>query len=154
MSKVSVANAAGQFEQREAVQHRLARAESDSAEATPWWVRTEESVAALAVVAAKNPVADVSLWERAMLVLEESLGETCAFTKKTYRELYKDSSAQDIWNRSPNLHRKAAVPQEGLELKRARRIAHTKMILACNAYEGVVAEYEALGGNRNDSEPS
>jgi hypothetical protein len=152
MSKVSVANAVGKIEQREAVQQRPARAESDSTEATPWWVRTEESVAAAAASAAKNPVADVPLWERAMLVLEESLGETCPFTKKAYRELYKDSSAQDIWNRAPNLNRKAAVPQEGVELKKARGIAHTKMVIARNAYEGTVTEYESLGGNRNDSE--
>src|ERR1700675_4615477 len=98
MSKIAVANAAGKFEQREAVPQRPARTESDSTEAAPWWVRTEETVAAAAARAAEMPSVDVSPWERAMLVLIEAQGETCPFTKKTYREIFKDSSAQDIWN--------------------------------------------------------
>jgi hypothetical protein len=149
MSKIAVANAAGKFEQREAGPQRPARTESDSAEAAPWWVRTEETVAAAALRAAEMPSVEVSPWERAMLVLIEAQGETCPFTKKTYRELYKDSSAQDIWNRAPNLHRKAAV-LEGNELKRAKDRAHTKMILTRNAAEAAIAEYVALGGNPND----
>jgi hypothetical protein len=147
MSKVSVANAAGKFEQREAAPQRPVRTESDSTDASqPWWVRTEESVAAAAARAVTLP--DVTPWERAMLVLIEAQGETCPFTKKTYREIYKESSAQDIWNRAPNLHRKAAPPQEGRTLAKVR--AHTKMILARNAAEAAVAEYVALGGNPND----
>jgi hypothetical protein len=149
MSKIAVANAAGKFELREeAVPQRPARAESDSAEAAPWWVCTEASVAAAAARAAEMPSVEVSPWERAMLVLIEAQGETCPFTKKTYREIYKDSCAQDIWNRAPNVHRKAAPPQEGRTLAKVR--AHTKMILARNAAEAAVAEYVALGGNPND----
>ncbi|MGO9991822.1 MAG: hypothetical protein ACLPTF_04830 [Steroidobacteraceae bacterium] len=88
-------------------------------------------------------------WEQAMQDLEFDLG-THARPGLTWREVYKNTAAVDVYRRNPT--RPPAAGPQGDELKKAKRITHTKMILARNAYEGIVAEYESLGGNRDDSE--
>jgi hypothetical protein len=90
-------------------------------------------------------------WNQAMDDLEFDLG-THARSGLTWREVYKNTPAVDVYRRNPT--RPPAPGPQGDELKKARRIAHTKMILARNAYERIVTEYESLGGHRDDSEPS
>jgi hypothetical protein len=108
MSKVSVANAAGKFEQREQAPQRPARTESDSTEAAPWWVAA--------------PVPEADKWWVAKPGSKSGDGVP-AFVDEYFTKPI---------DRSP----------------KAR--AHAQMVLARMAYERAAADYEALGGHRDD----
>jgi hypothetical protein len=90
-----------------------------------------------------------ALWTDAIDNLEADLG-THARPNLTWREIYRNTDANGVRRRDPV--RPAPPKPEGDALKKARGIAHTKMILARNAAENAALEYESLGGNRDDSE--
>jgi hypothetical protein len=88
-------------------------------------------------------------WEKAISALEAG-GSHYARPGVTFREVYRYTDAGGVYRRSPTPP-PAALP-EGAELKKARGIAHTQMILSRLAHEHAVSNYEKLGGHRDDSE--
>jgi hypothetical protein len=83
-------------------------------------------------------------WEQAMIALEDDLGTHTRAGGPTWREVYKNTPAVDVWRRSPT--RPPAAKLEGDALKKAREIAEVKVTLARNAYELAQSELDALSG--------
>lgn len=80
-------------------------------------------------------------WNQAMDDLEFDLG-THARPGLTYREIYKNTLAVDVYRRNPT--RPPAPGPQGAELKKARGIVETKIKIARMALEGLEQELEAL----------
>jgi hypothetical protein len=80
-------------------------------------------------------------WNQAMDDLEFDLG-THARPGLTYREIYKNTPAVDVYRRNPT--RPPAPEPQGDERKKARRIVEAKITVARLALEGLEQELEAL----------
>ena len=81
-------------------------------------------------------------WEQAMIALEDDLGTHVRAGGPTWRTVYANTPAVDVWRRNPT--RPAAPGPQGDERKKARGIVEAKITVARLALEGLEQELEAL----------
>jgi hypothetical protein len=80
-------------------------------------------------------------WEQAMIALEDDLGTHVRAGGPTWREVYKNTQAVDVYRRNPT---RPPAALQGDERKEARRIVEAKITVARLALESLEQELEAL----------